>query len=91
MKRTKELIAFRIDQEMLERLDELVPLFSTSWREGSRSDALRAILYATLEAVEHDDERVREIVGAGRQLKPNDDAITAWMASRKKKGGKKRS
>jgi len=84
MKHTKELVAFRMDAEMLARLDELTVLLSTAWRTASRSDVLRGIVYATLEAVEHDPERIREILGVGGAMEPNNEVITAWMEARKK-------
>jgi hypothetical protein len=43
-------VAVRLDEETLARVDALIPAFSTPWRRAKRSDVLRALIHAGLEA-----------------------------------------
>jgi hypothetical protein len=43
-------VAVRLDEETLVRVDALIPALSTPWRRARRSDVLRALIYAGLEA-----------------------------------------
>ena len=43
-------VAVRLDEHTLARVDALIPSFSTPWRKARRSDVLRALILAGLEA-----------------------------------------
>lgn len=43
-------VAVRLDEETLAQVDALVPALSTPWRRARRSDVLRALIHAGLEA-----------------------------------------
>jgi len=43
-------VAVRLDEETLVRVDALIPSLSTPWRKAKRSDVLRALIHAGLEA-----------------------------------------
>jgi hypothetical protein len=43
-------VAVRLDEQTLARVDALIPMLSTPWREAKRSDVLRALIHAGLEA-----------------------------------------
>ncbi len=46
-------VAVRLDEETLARVDALIPTLSTPWHQAKRSDVLRALIHAGLEAQEH--------------------------------------
>lgn len=54
-------VAVRLDEETIERLDALLPLYALPGREATRSDGLRAVILAGL---------VIEEERAGRGAKP---------------------
>jgi hypothetical protein len=43
-------VAVRLDAETLARVDALLPSLSKPWRRSTRSDALRALILAGLDA-----------------------------------------
>jgi hypothetical protein len=43
-------VAVRLDEPTLARVDALIPGLSTPWRKAKRSDVLRALIHAGLEA-----------------------------------------
>lgn len=43
-------VAVRLDEQTLARVDALIPALSTPWRRARRSDVLRALIHAGLEA-----------------------------------------
>jgi len=43
-------VAVRLDEQTLARVDALIPALSTPWRPARRSDVLRALIHAGLEA-----------------------------------------
>jgi hypothetical protein len=43
-------VAVRLDEQTLVRVDALIPSLSTPWRKAKRSDVLRALIHAGLEA-----------------------------------------
>ncbi len=43
-------VAVRLDEQTLSRVDALIPSLSTPWRKAKRSDVLRALIHAGLEA-----------------------------------------
>jgi hypothetical protein len=43
-------VAVRLDERTLARVDALIPALSTPWRPAKRSDVLRAVIHAGLEA-----------------------------------------
>ncbi len=43
-------VAVRLDEETLAQVDALIPTFTTPWRRARRSDVLRALIHAGLEA-----------------------------------------
>ncbi len=58
-------IAVRLPVELIERIDAMVPLFSTSWRLALRSDVLRAAIMLGVERLE-----AGELPGAGTPPTP---------------------
>lgn len=47
-------VAFRLRDEILSRVDELMPALSTKWRDATRSDVLRVLILSALAIVERD-------------------------------------
>jgi hypothetical protein len=43
-------VAVRLDEQTLVRVDALIPSLSTPWRKAKRSDVLRALIHAGLQA-----------------------------------------
>ena len=43
-------VAVRLDEQTLARVDALIPALSTPWRPARRSDVIRALIHAGLEA-----------------------------------------
>lgn len=43
-------VAVRLDEQTLSQVDALIPSFSTPWHKAKRSDVLRALIYAGLQA-----------------------------------------
>jgi hypothetical protein len=50
-------VAVRLDEQTLLRVDALIPALSTPWRPAKRSDVLRALILAGLDAVGRDGPR----------------------------------
>ena len=45
-------VSVRLEAEILDRIDTLIPRFSTQRREGTRSDVVRSLILAGLERQE---------------------------------------
>jgi hypothetical protein len=56
-------VAVRLDAEMLARVDALAPSYSQPWRRATRSDLLRVVILAGLDA---EETRVRREKGGPR-------------------------
>jgi hypothetical protein len=50
------LVTLRLDEATIARIDALRPLLSTRVRDATRAEALRLIIRAGLDCVEHDFE-----------------------------------
>jgi len=85
MKPSKDLIGVRLEQQVLDRIDELRPVVSTEWHKASRSDVLRGILHSMLDDLDRDPMRIRELLSSGGAMGPSEEALAAWRSERKKK------
>jgi hypothetical protein len=71
-------VAVRLDDETIEQVDALIAAFSTPWRPARRSDVLRALIRAGLQA------RARSSPGASS---PGRGAASSGNFSRRRSGG----
>jgi len=51
-RKPKKLVAVRLDEETMDRIEALVPSLSTDWRKAKRADALRKLILSGLAAEE---------------------------------------
>ncbi len=56
---TKELVAVRLEPEIVARIDALKDYFSAEWRDATRSDVIRALILDSLERFEKAHEAAR--------------------------------
>jgi len=56
---TKELVAVRLEPEIVARIDALKDFFSAEWRDATRSDVIRALIIDSLDRFERAHEASR--------------------------------
>jgi len=60
MKQRGIMIGFRLERELIERVEALCGPLSTPWRAATRSDALRWLLQSGLEEMEAQESKPRK-------------------------------
>jgi len=84
-----ELVAVRLDEEMVKRIDALRPNFSTEWHVATRTDIVRGLIVSRLDALDENPALLRQMWDSGGSMGPSDEAIQAWVERKKVKTSSK--